>query len=186
MRADACAGLAGRRGDLRGRDRGDRLAHALTVGHGVPRVMLVDDRAPLSLTSDKSTEAYRNWWPGPDQATVQLMNSSIDLLEHWADASDNRFGLDRRGYVYATTDAHTAQRLMRMRISRRRSRGRGRCASIARWLRVPRTCPVLIADFTIIPMAPTSFWIVTRFARTFPGCTPTFARWCTHAGGAGG
>ncbi len=35
---------------------------------------------PLSLTTDKSTEAYRNWWPGPTAMTA-YMNRSIDLLE---------------------------------------------------------------------------------------------------------
>ena len=29
-------------------------------------VTIVEPGHPLSLTSDKSTEAYRNWWPGPD------------------------------------------------------------------------------------------------------------------------
>src|SRR5256886_11256899 len=37
-------------------------------------------RSPLSLTSDKSTECYRNWWPGPGDDMVALMNRSIDLL----------------------------------------------------------------------------------------------------------
>ncbi|MCE2899734.1 MAG: NAD(P)/FAD-dependent oxidoreductase [Gemmatimonas sp.] len=82
---------------------GVAVAQALAVQHGVRRVVLVDDRAPLTLTSDKSTEAYRNWWPGPDDAMVRLMNRSIDLLEQWAEASDNRFLLNRRGYLYATT-----------------------------------------------------------------------------------
>jgi glycine/D-amino acid oxidase-like deaminating enzyme len=81
---------------------GIAVAHALATSHGVRRVVLVDDQAPLTLTSDKSTEAYRNWWPGPDEAMVRLVNRSIDLLEAWADASDNRFLLNRRGYVYAT------------------------------------------------------------------------------------
>lgn len=80
---------------------GVAVAHALTVGHR-QRVLLVDERAPLTLTSDKSTEAYRNWWPGPDDAMVRLMNRSIDLLDAWADASDNRFHLNRRGYLYTT------------------------------------------------------------------------------------
>lgn len=81
---------------------GIAVAHALSVQAGMGRVVLVDDLAPLTLTSDKSTEAYRNWWPGPDDAMVRLVNRSIDLLEDWADASDNRFLLNRRGYVYAT------------------------------------------------------------------------------------
>ena len=60
--------------------------------------------APLSLTSDKSTEAYRNWWPGPGDAMVAFMNRSIDLLEEIARATDNRIQLNRRGYLYATAD----------------------------------------------------------------------------------
>ncbi len=87
---------------------GVAVAHALAVGHGVHNVLLVDDRAPLTLTSDKSTEAYRNWWPGPDDAMVRMVNRSIDLLEAWSDASDDRFGLNRRGYLYATRSAATA------------------------------------------------------------------------------
>ena len=38
-----------------------------------------DEGAPLSLTSDKSTECYRNWWGGPDNAMLSLMNRSINL-----------------------------------------------------------------------------------------------------------
>ncbi len=82
---------------------GIAAAHALAM-RGITNVVLVDERPPLTLTSDKSTEAYRNWWPGPDDAMVRFMNRSIDLLEQWADASDNRFLLNRRGYVYATAD----------------------------------------------------------------------------------
>jgi len=83
-------------------------AHALAVEHGVRDVVLVDERSPMTLTSDKSTEAYRNWWPGPDDAMVQFMNRSIDLLEQWAEASGDRFLLNRRGYVYATSNAQRA------------------------------------------------------------------------------
>jgi sarcosine oxidase subunit beta len=79
-------------------------AYELVVRRGVTRVVLVDERPPMSLTSDKSTEAYRNWWPGPDGAMVQLMNHSIDRLEALARESNNIFRLNRRGYVYATAD----------------------------------------------------------------------------------
>ncbi|HEY0928543.1 MAG TPA: FAD-binding oxidoreductase [Gemmatimonas sp.] len=89
---------------------GIAVAHALAVRHGWRDVVLVDERAPMSLTSDKSTEAYRNWWPGPDDAMVRLMNRSIDLLEEWADASGNRFHLNRRGYLYTTADPDRARR----------------------------------------------------------------------------
>jgi sarcosine oxidase, subunit beta len=90
---------------------GIATAHALAQ-RGVRNITLVDELPPLTLTSDKSTEAYRNWWPGPDDAMVQFMNRSIDLLEHWAVASDNRFLLNRRGYVYATANAAKADEFL--------------------------------------------------------------------------
>ena len=65
-------------------------------------VVLVDPREPMTLTSDKSTECYRNWWPGPGDAMVRFMNRSIDLLEELAEESNNYFGLNRRGYAFFT------------------------------------------------------------------------------------
>lgn len=92
---------------------GVALAYELAVRRGVQGVVLVDERPPLSLTSDKSTECYRNWWPGPGDDMVRLMNRSIDLLEQLADESDNYFHLNRRGYVYLTADPTQAQQLQR-------------------------------------------------------------------------
>lgn len=84
---------------------GIAAAYHLSAKRGLKRVILVDERAPLSLTSDKSTECYRNWWPGPGEAMVGLMNRSIDLLEELARESGNLFNLNRRGYLFATADA---------------------------------------------------------------------------------
>jgi glycine/D-amino acid oxidase-like deaminating enzyme len=42
---------------------GVSAAYELAVSHGVRDLWLVDDRPPFSLTSDKSSEGYRNWWP---------------------------------------------------------------------------------------------------------------------------
>ena len=93
---------------------GVAAAYHLTVRHGVRRVVLVDERPPLSLTSDKSTEAYRNFWPGPDDAMVRFMNRSIDLLEELAEASGNVFRMNRRGYVFGTADPGRAGELRAM------------------------------------------------------------------------
>ncbi len=71
---------------------------------GVTDVVLVDERPPLSLTSDKSTECYRNLWPGPGDAMVAAMNRSIDLLEGLARESGNVFRMNRRGYLFASAD----------------------------------------------------------------------------------
>ena len=84
---------------------GVALAYHLAVRRGMAGVVLVDERPPLSLTSDKSTECYRNWWPGPGDAMVALMNRSIDILEELARESGNVFRLNRRGYLFATADA---------------------------------------------------------------------------------
>lgn len=89
---------------------GIAAAYHLTVKRGIRDVVLVDDRPPLTLTSDKSTECYRNWWPGPGDTMVRFMNRSIDLLEEMADESDNYFGLNRRGYVFLTADPARADR----------------------------------------------------------------------------
>lgn len=83
---------------------GIAAAYYLAVECGLDHVTLVDEGHPLSLTSDKSTEAYRNWWPGPDWTMTAFMNRSIDLIEGIARATDNRINLNRRGYVFATAD----------------------------------------------------------------------------------
>ncbi len=67
---------------------------------GITNILLVDERHPLSLTSDKSTECYRNWWP--DAEMLALMNRSIDLMEALAEESGNIFRMNRRGYLYVT------------------------------------------------------------------------------------
>ena len=83
---------------------GISAAYHLAVRQGVRDVLLVDERDPFSLTSDKSTECYRNWWPGPGDTMVRLMNRSIDIMEELARESDNVFHLSRRGYLFVTAD----------------------------------------------------------------------------------
>src|SRR2546421_10065696 len=83
---------------------GIAAAYQLAVVHGLDNVTLVEPGNPLSLTSDKSTEAYRNWWPGPDWAMTAFMNRTIDLIEELARATGNRINLNRRGYLFATAD----------------------------------------------------------------------------------
>ena len=69
---------------------------------GMQNILLIDERPPLSFTSDRSTECYRNWWPDPEM--LALMNRSIDLMESLADESGNVFRMNRRGYLYVTGD----------------------------------------------------------------------------------
>src|SRR6266540_7262863 len=83
---------------------GVATAYHLAVRRGVRGIVIVDERPPLTLTSDKSAECYRNWWPGPGNNMVALMDRSIDLLEELADESANVFRLNRRGYLFATAE----------------------------------------------------------------------------------
>ncbi len=92
---------------------GISAAYHLAVKQGLHDILLVDQGAPLSLTSDKSTECYRNWWPGPGNAMVALMNRSIDLLEELSQESGDVFQLSRRGYLYVSGDKAAIPRLVR-------------------------------------------------------------------------
>ncbi len=80
---------------------GVAAAHFLSKA-GIENILLIDERPPLSLTSDRSTECYRNWWPDPEM--LALVNRSIDLMETLADESGNFFHMNRRGYLYVTAD----------------------------------------------------------------------------------
>lgn len=80
---------------------GIAACHAL-IQAGAGKVALIERDSPLSLTSDKSTECYRNFWPGPDDAMASLVNDSIDKLQQLTEASGNRFQLHQRGYLFAT------------------------------------------------------------------------------------
>ena len=90
---------------------GVAAAHQFAVRDGVSRVVLVDPREPLSLTSSKGTEAYRNYWPGPDDTMARFMDRSIDLLDELDRETAHAFELNRRGYVFLTADAAEADRL---------------------------------------------------------------------------
>ncbi len=92
---------------------GISATYQLAVKQGIRNVVLVDARAPLTLTSDKSTECYRNWWPGPGDAMVSLMNRSIDIIEELARESRNIFHLNRRGYLYATAEPARLEEMRR-------------------------------------------------------------------------
>jgi glycine/D-amino acid oxidase-like deaminating enzyme len=90
---------------------GIAAAYQLAVRARAAGVVLLDSREPLSLTSRRGTEAYRNHWPGPDAAMRRLMDRSIDLLDEIDRESGHAFELNRRGYVYLTADPIEAGRL---------------------------------------------------------------------------
>src|SRR3954466_11433373 len=83
---------------------GAAAAYHLSVRRQAGRVTIIDGREPMTLTSDKGTQGYRNWWPSPDDTMLKLVSRSIDLLEDSATRSGNAFRMNRRGYLFATAD----------------------------------------------------------------------------------
>ncbi len=90
---------------------GVAAAYHLAVRHGVHSIVLVDERDPMTLTSDKGTQGYRNWWPGPDDTMSRFVSRSIDLMEEMADETRNLFRLSRRGYLFVTGEDAGVERL---------------------------------------------------------------------------
>ena len=83
---------------------GVTTAYQLAARYGLKDIVIVDPLPPLTMTSDKSTECYRNWWPGPGDAMVRLMNQSIDIMEELHREAPGRLPMHRHGYLFATAD----------------------------------------------------------------------------------
>ena len=75
-------------------------AYFLSTRHGRTRLLIVDTGQPMTLTSAKSGENYRNWWPHPTM--TEFTDHSIGLMEEIARRTDNRIHMTRRGYLLAT------------------------------------------------------------------------------------
>jgi glycine/D-amino acid oxidase-like deaminating enzyme len=87
---------------------GVAIAWQLAERMGQTDTVLVDPRLPLTLTSSRSGENYREWWP--ERPMVDLVRRSVILMEDLLDAG-GAFTMNRRGYLYVTTDAATAAAL---------------------------------------------------------------------------
>jgi glycine/D-amino acid oxidase-like deaminating enzyme len=90
---------------------GAAAAYHLAVRQRVPNVVIVDAREPLTLTSDKGTMGYRNWFDGPDDTMARFVGRSVSILEEMADECGNAFQLSRPGYAFVTADAGMLERL---------------------------------------------------------------------------
>ena len=90
---------------------GAAAAYQLSVRHRVPNVVIVDEREPLTLTSDKGTQGYRNWFDGPDDTMARFVGRSVSILEELAEESGNAFRLSRHGYAFVTANAEIREQL---------------------------------------------------------------------------
>jgi sarcosine oxidase subunit beta len=104
---------------------GAAAAYHLAVRQRVPNVVLIDEREPITLTSDKGTQGYRNWFDGPDDTMARFVGRSVTILEELAEESGNTIGLSRHGYAFVTARADIREKL-RAQAQRLESFGAGR------------------------------------------------------------
>lgn len=82
---------------------GIATAHYLAVRYRRARLLIIDMGQPMTLTSARSGENYRNWWPHP--VMTAFTDHSTELMEDIARRTGNRIRMTRRGYVLATREA---------------------------------------------------------------------------------
>ena len=79
---------------------GIAVAYYLCTEYQKKSVLLIDSRQPMSYTSAKSGDNYRNWFPHP--IMVDFINYSTDLMERIALESPDVMQMTRRGYALTT------------------------------------------------------------------------------------
>jgi glycine/D-amino acid oxidase-like deaminating enzyme len=81
---------------------GIAAAYFLSARYGYKDIILLDRDQPMSYTSSKSGENYRDYWP---QACMgSLMERSIDLMESFAKTSSDGFSMRGNGYHFVSFD----------------------------------------------------------------------------------
>jgi len=90
---------------------GAAAAYHLAVRHRLRNVVIVDEREPLTLTSDKGTQGYRNWFDGPDDTMARFVGRSVGIMEELAEESGNAFLLSRTGYAFVTAEPSMRERI---------------------------------------------------------------------------
>ena len=82
---------------------GVATAYHLAISGAGRRIVLVDERQPLSFTTSSSGENFRDCWPHPQMAA--LMRESIARMEQLASDSGNAFNMRFSGYDFVSESA---------------------------------------------------------------------------------
>lgn len=82
---------------------GVATAYHLAINGAGRRIILVDERQPLSFTTSSSGENFRDCWPHPQMAA--LMRESIARMEQLARDSGNAFNMRFSGYDFVSESA---------------------------------------------------------------------------------
>lgn len=103
---------------------GIAAAYYLSVEHGLSRIVLIDRLQPMALTTAKSGENFRDYWP--QVCMTELASRSLDLMEALAARSDDAFEMRFFGYSFVSESAdreifpsrHLRERRAGLRCSR--------------------------------------------------------------------
>lgn len=79
---------------------GIATAYYLSTRYGRKDIVLVDRQQPLSYTSSKSGENYRDYWP--QTCMAEFSGRSIELMESLAEETGNAFELSQSGYDFVS------------------------------------------------------------------------------------
>ena len=79
---------------------GIATAWSLAVKYHQKNIILIDKNQPMSLTTSKSGENFRDYWPQP--CMTALTSHSIDLMQALADDRGNTFEMRYSGYDFVS------------------------------------------------------------------------------------
>jgi glycine/D-amino acid oxidase-like deaminating enzyme len=79
---------------------GIATAWSLAVKYRRRKIVLIDKNQPMSLTTSKSGENFRDYWPHP--CMTALTRHSIAMMQSLADDSDNTFEMRYSGYDFVS------------------------------------------------------------------------------------
>lgn len=79
---------------------GISTAYYLAVKYHQNQVILIDKNLPMSLTTSKSGENFREYWPQP--CMTALTRHSMNLMKVLADDNDNAFEMRFSGYDFVS------------------------------------------------------------------------------------
>jgi len=83
---------------------GITTAYYLSVKYGQARVVLIDKLLPMSLTTSKSGENFRDYWP--QHCMASFAGRSLDLMQELADQSGDAFDMRFIGYDFVSESAN--------------------------------------------------------------------------------
>ena len=79
---------------------GIATAWSLAVKHGQKNIILIDKHQPMSLTTSKSGENFRDYWPQP--CMTALTRRSTNLMQALANDTGNTFEMRYSGYDFVS------------------------------------------------------------------------------------